>query len=141
MNHHLFRILAPPAIYAACFGSLMGISLLVRAALGLPVLGGPEVFLLAAVVVSVLAVATLAELVPAHVRLKRFLIGFGAPVVFCSCALIASWIRTGESPRPNATSVWGILMVALAAGLLVHYGSKQKAGSPPNTSLERTRDR
>jgi hypothetical protein len=141
MNRRLLRILSPPAVFAVCFGVLVGLSLLFRAAFALPLLGGPELFLLVALVASVLVVAALAELVPTHFRLKRFVIGFAAPVAFFTCAVISSCIRAGGGSMPDLLTLSIMLLISVAGGLLVHFGTKSASTLPPNTSFERTRER
>jgi hypothetical protein len=140
MNRRLLRILAPPAVIAVFLGALFGLSFLFRAAFALPLFGGPELFLLAAVVASVLVIATLAELLPVHFRPKRFVIGFAAPVAFIGCAVVSNGIRTGEASMPDFLTLSIVLLISVAAGLLVHFCTKSASTLPPNTSLERTRE-
>lgn len=141
MNARLRRVIVRPAVYAACFGVLFGLSLLVRVAFGLPAFGGPELFLWAVVVVATLTVAVLAEFVPATFRPKRFLLGFAALSSLFGCALAAYWVRTGDVLKLDSVSFWTALLLAVAGGLLVHFGYRNSQPSQPNQSPELTRER
>jgi len=125
MNNRLRNVLVPTAAVSVAAGILAGIPLLARAALSVP-FDGIELFLWAAFSMTTFVVALAAEIVPGRFRLKYFLLGSLAPTVFLGCALLGSWVRTGQSPRPDATAIWVIALIVIAGGLVVHFSARSK---------------
>ena len=140
MNPRLRRIVAPPVVIAICFGLLVALLLILRAVLSLPLFEGPELFLWSAVTSAVLAVSIVAEFVSARFRFKYFLLGFLGFAVFLGCAVIANWARTGVFAQPDAQSWWAFALISIAGGAVSHLCIRKRSVSPPNKSLERTRE-
>jgi len=141
MNYRLRNVLMPTAQVAVAFGILVGVCFLIRATLSIPVFGGVELFLWAAISVTTFVVALAAEAIPGRFRPKYFVLGSLYSAVILGCAPIASWLRTGQSPSPDAATLWICGLFVFAAGLVFHFAAKRIVISPPNSSLERARGR